>query len=576
MPHYSVDLQDFYFSLFHVLKIQDLSSYGSNESDLKDILQSFEKFVRQEIYPTRQESDHEGVSLKEGVVTLPKSFHKVLKNFYENGWYAIGVPEKWEGVPMPYSFEVALTSIANGANIALGMYPGLAKAAMNVLIQVASPSLQQKFIPRMMEGKWGGTMCLTEPSAGSDVGALKTTATPIAGTNLYSIKGNKIFISSGENDFYENIIHLVLARTPNAPEGTKGLSLFIVPKYRLKENGEIGEFNDVFCDKIEEKMGLHAQATCSLVFGGQGNNSCQGFLLGEEGQGIATMFLMMNEARLLCGIQGESQANAAYEMARQYAAEREQFGTKLENFPDIKRMLGANRSMVRALRAIHLFTGHSIELEKTEHEKYVDITALLTPICKVVGSECGFKVTVDAVQIFGGYGYCQEYGMEQFCRDAKITTIYEGTTGIQAIDFVTRKILKNQGIALMALAKECVKHLKIGQEFAGKLLKQEDLQALQEALNQGNKIVEQLTKWVMTKQQDKILSVATDTLTFFSLVLLADQLLAHSLKAIELQKTPNRGGFEESYLNSKIEDFSFFTRYHLRDTLGIFKTIMSE
>ena len=335
MAGFKTDLKDLEFTLFEWLKIQDHTpDYGEN--DLKDIINQYDKFIGAEIFPTREKGDIEGVQLKDGQVKVPECFHKANQQFYENGWFALGYPEEIGGMPVPQALNVACTSIANGANVAWTMYYGLSRAAMNVIYEVGSQEQKDKYIPKMMEGAWGGTMCLTESGAGSDVGASKSTAEPV-GDGTYKIKGVKIFISSGDNDLYENIVHLVLARTPGSADGTKGLSLFIVPKNKINADGSTGEFNNVRCTKIEEKMGLHGQATCELTFGQEGE--CIGEMIGNEHEGIMNMFIMMNEARLLCGMQGESQANLAYMMTEQYARERVQFGTEINKLHDVKRMM---------------------------------------------------------------------------------------------------------------------------------------------------------------------------------------------------------------------------------------------
>lgn len=267
--------------------------------------------------------------------------------------------------------------MAIGANVSWSMYYGLTQGAMNVILKVGSQEQKDLYVPKMMEGSWGGTMCLTEAGAGSDVGNAKTTAKPLD-NGQYAISGTKIFISSGESDLYENNIHLVLARTPGSPEGTKGLSLFIVPRFKINEDGSNGESNNVRCTKLEEKMGLHGQATCELTFGQDGE--CVGELIGKEHEGIVNMFIMMNEARLLCGLQGESQANLVYMLTEQYAKERSQFGTEIINLPDVKRMLLKMRSTARGLRALCLYTGNLFDKAEKGDEQAEKEIALFTPI----------------------------------------------------------------------------------------------------------------------------------------------------------------------------------------------------
>ena len=489
MAKYKTDLQDINFTLFDLLKA-DRHIEGYEANDLKDIIAQFDKFVENEVYPTRQVGDHEGVQLTESGVKVPACFHTANKAFYENGWYVLGYPEDIGGMPCPESVALACTSLINGANVAFSMYYGLTKAAMNVIWKIGSDAQKQNFAAKMMSGEWGGTMCLTEPGAGSDVGAAKTTATP-KGDGKYSIKGVKIFISSGDNDLYENLVHLVLARTPGAPEGTKGLSLFIVPKIR-----EDGSSNNVKCTKIEEKMGIHGSATCELTFGGEGE--CLGEMIGAEFEGMPNMFIMMNEARLLCGVQGESQANLAYMLTEQYAKERSQFGKEIINLPDVKRLLLKMRSVSRGMRALNLYVGDLFDQIHHGDSSLEDEVALLTPICKAYGSEEGFNVAVDAIQVHGGYGFCSEYGIEQFARDTKIATIYEGTNAIQAADFVMRKILKDQGAAFASLGKKIQATLKRTNGFS------KEVAVMGANLQEAQAILENFGKLAAAKNFDAI------------------------------------------------------------------------
>ena len=466
MANYRCDLQDIYFNLFEASEIQkDALKLGYGKEDLRDIVDQFDKLVRNEIYPTRMEGDEIGVKLENGKVIVPECFHAVNKSFHENGWYGLGYPEEIGGMPAPHALKVACYSMAIGANIAWSMYFGLTQGAMNVILSVGSKKQKKECIENMMTGTWGGTMCLTEAGAGSDVGNASTTAKPLD-DGKYSIKGVKIFISSGDSDLYENNIHLVLARTPDAPVGTRGLSLFLVPKTRINEDGGLGEQNNVVCTKIEKKMGIHGSATCELTFGNDGESI--GELLGKEFGGMQNMFIMMNEARLLCGLQGEAQANLVYMLTEQYAKERVQFNTEIIKHPDIKRTLIKMRSTARGLRALSLYTANLFDKEGDKGDnKHEDEIAFLTPICKSFSTDEGFNIAVDAIQIHGGYGYCTEYGIEQFARDTKIASIYEGSNGIQAIDFVTRKILKDEGKVFFSFGEKIQKVLaqKEAKEF---------------------------------------------------------------------------------------------------------------
>ncbi|MCO4793154.1 MAG: acyl-CoA dehydrogenase family protein [Bacteriovoracaceae bacterium] len=554
MAEYKTDLRDLEFSLFEWLKIQDhIEDYGEN--DLKDIINQYDKFIGNEVYPTRTNGDEEGVELKDGQVTVPESFHRANQQFYENGWFALGYPEDIGGMPVPHALSVACTSIANGANVSWTMYYGLSRAAMNVIHQVGSDDQKNKYIPKMMEGSWGGTMCLTEAGAGSDVGAAKTTATPV-GEDKFKINGVKIFISSGDNDLYKNIVHLVLARTPGSPEGTKGLSLFIVPKNIINEDGSSGEFNNVRCTKVEEKMGLHGQATCELTFGAEGE--CIGEMIGNEHEGIINMFIMMNEARLLCGMQGESQANLAYMLTEQFANERVQFGTEINKLHDVKRMMLKMRAMSRGLRALNLYAANLFD--KIHDDPSIENkVAFLTPICKSIGSEAGFQVCIDAIQVHGGYGYCSEYGIEQFARDTKIATIYEGTNAIQALDFSTRKVLKDGGKTLNLFVQEISSSL----ESAGDDWKAE-CALIKECLGDLQKIMARFGKDASEKKMDSILFNSSDFLTYCGNLVLSWLLLENALLS---------RGKEDDYYKSKIVDFKTFCQHYLTTNKGLLHTL---
>jgi alkylation response protein AidB-like acyl-CoA dehydrogenase len=558
MAQYHIDQTDLNFVLFDWLKIQDhMSDLGEN--DLKDIVTQLDNFVEKEVWPTRLPGDEIGVKLENGKVKVPEIFHQTQKQFYENGWFALGFPEEIGGMPVPESLTVAATQMIIGANPAFNMYYGLSKAVVNVIRMVGSDEQKGRYIENLMAGTWGGTMCLTEPGAGSDVGAAKTTAEKME-DGRYKIKGTKIFISSGDNDLYDNIIHLVLARTKDAPQGTKGLSLFIVPKNNL----DTGESNKVVCTKIEEKMGMHGSCTCEMIFGHEGD--CYGELIGEELDGMKNMFIMMNEARLLCGVQGDAQASMAYNFALQYAKERAQFGTEIINLPDVKRMLLKMRAMTRGLKALNLYVSNLFDKAKTD-TSLEDEIAFFTPICKSYSTDEGFQTCVDAVQVHGGYGYCSEYGVEQFVRDSKIATIYEGTNGIQSIDFVTRKILRDGGKTITRVFEEIGKSLAKGQSSWSK-----ESALLGESLQGAQKILESFGAAAKAKNEKRILDHCTDFLNYCGNIVVSWLLLDMALKAGE--QTAQASGEDLTYLNSKIEDFQVFSQHYLVRNKGIYTTIM--
>ncbi|MEJ2096057.1 MAG: acyl-CoA dehydrogenase [Deltaproteobacteria bacterium] len=430
-----------------------------------------------------------GVLFDNGKVTVPEVFHKAWELFKEGEWIAMTEDPEWGGQGMPRTVALAAGDYFNGANYAFMMYPGLTHGAGKLIQSFGTDALKKRFLKKMYTGQWTGTMLLTEPEAGSDVGNLSTTAVKNE-DGTYSITGSKIFISSGEHDLAENIIHPVLARIEGAPAGTKGISLFLVPKIWVKEDGSLGELNDVVCTGIESKMGIHGNSTCSLTLGGKGN--CRGFLLGEENKGMRAMFLMMNEARLLVGLQGFSCATASYMNAIHYARERIQ-GKHLEKsmdkdspsvpiiqHPDVRRQLLTMKTYVEGMRSLLYYAGYCddiIEISKDEglKEKLKGIVDLLIPICKGYITDRAYDVCNIGMQVYGGYGYIKEYPQEQLVRDCRITMIYEGTNGIQAMDLLGRKLGMNGGKPVMDLLKEVqqtiatAKSLSATAELAAKL-----------------------------------------------------------------------------------------------------------
>lgn len=568
MAKYKTDLKDVNFNLFQMCNIQESASeFGYGEAELKDILVQFDKFVENEIYPTRMIGDSEGVHFVDGKVKVPESFGPLNSKFYENGWYGLGYPEDIGGMPSPYALKVACYSMAIGANVSWSMYYGLTQGAMNVILKVGSDAQKNLLVPKMMEGTWGGTMCLTEPGAGSDVGAAKTTAKPLA-NGKYAINGVKIFISSGESDLYSNNIHLVLAKTPGAPEGTKGLSLFIVPRFKINDDGSVGATNNVKCTKLEEKMGLHGQATCELTFGQDGE--CVGELIGREFEGMTNMFIMMNDARLLCGLQGESQANLVYMLTEQYAKERQQFGTEIINLPDVKRMLLKMRSTSRGLRALCLYTANLFDkAEKGDKIAEAEV-ALFIPICKAFCSDEGFAVSIDAIQTHGGYGFCTEYGIEQFARDIKIATIYEGTNGIQAIDFVARKILKDKAQTFFAVGK------KIQAAMANPEAKVwgHETSMIGKSMEMSEKILAKFGQMAMSKNENGIFAHSTDFLNYCGNLVLSWLLLEHAIEASKLLKTATSEE-DKKYYQSKVDDFKVYCQYQLTRNIGLANSILN-
>ncbi|WP_126174985.1 acyl-CoA dehydrogenase C-terminal domain-containing protein [Tsuneonella rigui] len=469
MPTYTAPTRDAKFILNEVL---DLASYGnlpgfeSATPDLIDtVIDESGKFAAEVLQPLNQVGDREGCTRNaDGSVTTPPGFKAAFDQYVEAGWSTLAAPSEYGGQGMPHVLGFVLEEFVSSANHSFGMYPGLTNGAVSAILVVGSEEQKALYAPKMIANQWLGTMNLTEPQCGTDLGLIRTRAEPQA-DGSYKITGTKIFISAGEHDLAENIIHLVLAKTPGAPDSSKGISLFIVPKFLVDTDGSLGERNAVQCGSLEHKMGIHGNSTCVMNYDG-----ATGYLLGEEMKGLAAMFIMMNAARLGVGIQGLSQAEVAYQNAVAYARDRRQGraltgpaepGEKADTImvhPDVRRMLMDAKAFTEAMRALYLWGGLLVDLThnaETEEER-ADADALLgllTPVIKGYGTDKGFDVAVNMQQVFGGHGYIAEWGMEQFVRDARIAQIYEGTNGVQAMDLCGRKLASKGGAAIQAFFK---------------------------------------------------------------------------------------------------------------------------
>jgi hypothetical protein len=459
-----IDSRDVRFILFEMLKVDQLNKYplfaDFDKDTFEEVLTLAEKIAVGKVYPVNQEADKEHAkynpSTKE--VTIPEGFKQGLDAYYEAGFIGIANSPEIGGMGMPEAIYYACTDFFSAAGVSFTMYPMLSIGSMNLVLNFMKEGADKDaIIEKMLSGEWGGTMCLTEPDAGSDVGALKTKAVKNA-DGTYTITGQKIFISSGDNNYYKNMIHPVLARIEGDPAGTKGISIFMVPKYWVKEDGSTGEFNDVNCSGIEHKMGITASATCTMNFGDEG--ACRGILMGQERQGMKIMFQMMNEARLYVGSQGGSVSSAAYMHAVTYARNRiqgvdvtqmlnpEAKGVAIINHPDVKRMLLSMKSKVEAMRSLTYYLAYLHDIAHVESGAVKDealaLIEILIPINKAGNTDTAWEVTGDAMQTYGGYGFCSDYPVEQYARDSKILAIYEGTNGIQSMDLTMRKILMNK------------------------------------------------------------------------------------------------------------------------------------
>lgn len=468
---FPINMRDIRFVLYEQLGIDRLCEFDKFKDFSREtfdmVLEEAAKLAAEVIAPLNPISDKEGCTFEKGKVKVPAAFHEAFKKYCAGGWIAASVDAEAGGQGLPEAVGIAAAEMFVGACCSFTTYPGLTRGAANLIQSFGTPEQKKLFLENMYSGKWTGTMCLTEPQAGSAVGDIKTMAKKDG--DHYLIQGTKIFITAGEHDLAENIIHAVLARTENAPPGVRGLSLFIVPKVRVNPEGSLGEPNDVNCGGIEHKMGIKGSATCTLNFGDEGR--CHGYLLGQEGQGIQLMFQMMNEARLGVGLQGFALGNLAYLYALKYAKERIQ-GVEITRMkdptaprvpiikhPDVRRMLMTMKTYTEGLRALIYRAAYYADLAKVasdpqEKEFCENMVDLMIPIVKAYSTDIAFRLTEWAIQIHGGYGYCGEYPVEQLCRDVKITSIYEGTNGIQAMDLVGRKLSLKKGALFLGWMKE--------------------------------------------------------------------------------------------------------------------------
>ncbi len=575
MSDYKAPLDDMQFVLDHVAGLESISKLnGFQHADpetTRGILSEAGRFFAEVIAPTNRVGDTQGSVLVEGGVKTPEGFKAAYDQYVQAGWSGVHFPEEWGGGGLPYTVGIALQEMFKSANMAFSLCPLLTQAAIEALLQHGSDRQRADYLEHLVTAEWAGTMCLTEPQAGSDVGALTTKAVR-ADDGSYRIKGQKIFITWGDQDMTENIIHLVLARLPDAPPGTKGISLFIVPKLLLDSNGRPGEANDITVVSIEHKLGIHASPTCVLSFGDAGEGAV-GYLVGEENQGMRYMFTMMNNARVGVGIEGLSIGERAYQHAAQYALERRQGraigAPKHETslivaHPDVRRMLMTMRAYVEAMRCLIYLAAATVDQQnhgESEEDRVAasERLAFLTPIAKAWPTDTGVEVASLGVQVHGGMGYVEETGAAQYYRDARIAPIYEGTNGIQAIDLVMRKLPLRDGAVAAELLQE------IGQTVEALADQHPDIaEALAEATEVVSAACTDLGNRLQAAAYDDALAAATPFLRMWGL-LLGGWLMARSALAADQQSASGDGVF----LQAKVTTAHFYCTQLLPQVNGL-------
>lgn len=567
MPDYKAPIRDIQFVRDEVLNFSEhyakLPGCEEVTPDLVEaIINEAAKFAENVLAPLNRSGDEEGCQLIEGEVKTPEGFKEAYQQFIEGGWPSLSSPAEFGGQGLPSSLDMIVTEMNGQANHAWAMYPGLSEGARNTLHEHGTDEQRQVYLTKLIEGSWTGTMCLTEPQGGSDLSFLRTKAEP-QDDGTYSITGTKIFISSGEHDMAENIVHIVLARLPDAPAGTRGISLFIVPKFLPNAEGEVGERNAVSCGSLEHKMGIHANATCVMNFDG-----ARGYLIGEVNKGLNCMFTFMNVARIGTALQGLSHAEVAYQGGLTYATER-LAGRSLSGpknpdgpadplivHPDVRRMLMTCKAFAESHRMFTYYMGQITDVlflstDEAERKKADDMLSFLTPIAKGFMTETGLEAANHGVQIYGGHGFIREWGMEQNVRDSRISTLYEGTTGIQSLDLLGRKVLGSGGKLLALFAGEVL-------ELCGQIAEEEALAEYGTTLGEYLSEWEQLTRTIGERavvDANEVGAVSVDYLMYSGYVVSA---FFWAKMAMVAKQKMTEGTDEELFYRSKLATASFY------------------
>ncbi len=580
MSAYAAPLKDMRFvlnELAGLAAVAKLPGYQEATSDtVNAILDEASKFSTEVLDPLNYSGDQEGAQWKDGAVTTPKGFKEAYKLFCEGGWSALSLDPEWGGQGLPKLLSTPVTEMITSANMSFSLCPMLTQGAIEAMLLSGAEQLKKVFLPKMFDGSWTGTMNLTEPQAGSDLALVRTRA--VREGDHYRISGQKIFITFGEHDMTENIVHLVLARTPDAPEGVKGISLFIVPKFLVKPDGSLGERNTATCASIEHKLGIHASPTAVMVF-----EKAIGYLVGEENKGLSYMFIMMNAARFAVGLEGVSIAERAFQRALAYAKDRVQ-GRELVDgakavpiirHPDVRRMLMLMKSQTEAMRALAYvvaaavdFSGRSENVEERKrHQAFVD---LMIPVVKGWSTETGIEVASLGVQVHGGMGFIEETGAAQHLRDARITTIYEGTTGIQANDLVGRKIAREGGVTVKAWLAELRK-------FDADLAKSKnfDIQALRTHLAAGVQAIAVSVEFILANAAKDPNAAFAGAVPFLKLMGITAGGWQMARAALISERKLSDKSNDQGFYSGKISTARFFGDHVLSQAPGLAATVTS-
>lgn len=569
MHAYHPPLEDFNFILHHFLEIEKEDIKGYNDllpEFTKTVFEEAGKLAKEVISPSNKDGDEQGCKLENGVVRTPDSFKLAFEKLREGGWLSLDIEEEFGGQNLPLILSTVTNEMFTSANMSLTMYSGLSRGAYSAIFLHGSEDQKLLYLPKLATCEWTGTMNLTEPHCGTDLGLIKTKATPM-GDDSYQLTGQKIFISSGDHDLSKNIIHLVLAKTPDAPKGVKGISLFVVPKFLINDDGSLGERNNLSVGKIEKKMGIKGNATCVMNYDG-----AKGYLVGEENKGLKAMFTMMNEARLGVGMQGLAQAEIAYQAALAYAKDRRQ-GRAIQGkadpdqnadpiivHPDVRRNLMEQKSFIEGARGFIAWAAVLLDRAKREGDKSAEgIASLLIPVIKGYVTDKGFEYTINAQQVFGGHGYIEEWGMSQYARDCRIAMIYEGTNGIQALDLVGRKLSMDGG-------KYMREYLNLVQAFINEE-HSEDLK--NDFITPLKKSIEHLQAALMFFMQNGLknpLSAVSGATDFLHLVGLVSLGFIWSKKAQSAKEKLKDVSANKNFLEAKILTGSYFMHRQLPET----------